>query len=219
MTTAGTIIDDALDQFLTFDKGRSDIGNDDLELFLQLNKILNRWYTAAAAPAQDSDLERNDYLAVSGDKTLAGDPPTIAVSIYAWVPLVLNASGAVVAVVAFSELKLGRADLPPAVYFRGLNMTSGGRTGDPIATDVLTLHYTPIPGPLTLRGHFIGATTPATEATSTWPAHLGDPALVLALSIYLAMKSQDFPPEELAKLQERGGQAFAEFLSYCRSVQ
>ena len=217
--TAGTIIDQALAKLLVFDQGRSDLGNDDPELFKVLNRTLNRFYRQASAPVMNPHQERNDYFEVTESLTMAGSPATDDCAGFQWAPRIENASGARVWIVSKSDLVLGRAELPPAVWLQGLTVTTGARTGDPVDTDVLTVRYTPIPGPLADRDHYIGATTPATQNTSKWPTEAGDEALILALAVYLALKSGDLPGDELQILAAEAQAQEAQFLAFVRTVR
>jgi len=216
-TTAGDIIDGAIQKLLVFDLGRSDIGNDDPEMIAFLNRTIQSWYLDASRAVMRAD-DRNDFFETETEKTLAGAPASVAITAFCWMPRIENASGDRVHITTKSDIRLGRGELPPAVFIQGVTMTSAGRTGDPVVDDVLTLCYTAVPGTMTTRAHFVGATAIADAATTKWPPHVGDEPLMLSLAYYLALKSGDVPGDELQRLQADRDLAFAKFVSFVRGV-
>jgi len=117
-------------------------------------------------------------------------------------PTFANASGDPVAVVTQADVTDDVAEMPPAVLIRQDKVVTVGRAGDPVATDVLTIYYTPLPGTLTLGTHYIGATTPTDPATTTWPGWVGDPFLIAWLARYLAIKAADRDADEMQALAQ-----------------
>jgi hypothetical protein len=218
-TQASAIITAARERLLVFDLGRSELGGEEPELFRLLNRRIKQWYVDASRPVTNHEQARDDFFAVTATVTLLGTPPTGEVNDYCWSPRFETAAGARVFVVSKSDLVLGRAELPPAVYLRSTTVTTAARTGDPIVDDVLTYTYTPVPGTLAVRTDYIGATTPATASTSEWPSQVGDPALIAALAHYLLVKSGDGSPADLETLQAERDQSYARLLSFVRSVR
>ncbi|KPK09547.1 MAG: hypothetical protein AMS20_00040 [Gemmatimonas sp. SG8_28] len=218
MTTVENIIDATIERLLVFDLGRSDLAQNDQEFYRILNRYVPRLYAEAAQPVAQPNVERNDYFEVTELLTLVGLEDTLGQP-YAWPPsFVASYDGSRIALTTKSALARGRGELPPAVYLQGLVVTSGGRTGDPTDGDTFYARYTPVTNALSDRTHYIGATTPGTEATSKWPAHIGDEALVAMCAHYFALKSGDVPADELQKLAQEADTARGLFLAYVRSV-
>jgi len=217
MTIAGDILDNALDVLVVFDQGRSEIGEDETELLKVLNKRLAAFYADASAPVQNERLERNDFFATITALTgLDANTEASLPTDMAWQPLLVMPNGDELRLTTQQALLRGRAELPPAAYIRGITLRSCQRTGDPVQNDVITAHYTQLPGTLTDRAHFIGATTVTNNLTSLWEAHLGDEWLEYELALYLATKSGDVSGEQLQVLATKRDELRLRLLTFVR---
>lgn len=193
MTTAQTILDAALNSSVWNDGGNTSIGNNPAELVAALSRTVRQVYVLAA---QGDGLDPlHAYFVRSTTITLSATLATaVALSANAAgldilrVLAVTEAGGDPVSVVPITEVRLGIAEIPPAVILMDKTIRSAGRTGDPTASAVLTLDVAYAPPPLTAAAHFIGATTLTSASTSAWPEAAGDPFLVAWLARYLAAK-------------------------------
>lgn len=213
MTTAQTILDAALNSSAWNDGGNTSIGNNPEELVAALSRTVRQVYVLAA---QGNGMDpRHAYFVRSTTLTLSATLATaVALSSNAAgldilrVLAVTESGGDPVAVVPIHEVRLGLAEIPPAVILLDKTIRSAGRTGDPTASAVLTLDVAYAPPPLTLASHFIGATTLTSASTSSWPEAAGDPYLVAWLARYLAAK-EGREDAEIAGYQEALAQSAA----------
>lgn len=198
-TTAQFIIDAAIASALANDQGQSDIANDSTEILTVINLRLQQFYTFLGMPPERGGPSRGDFFARSSTITIsAATPPAAPASAFSHE--FETALGVPVSLITRKDLLRDRAELPPAVIVEDGLVRSALRNGDPIDTDVLTVHFTPVPGDLTVVGDFIGATTPADATTSLWPDKQGNRWLIGELRRYFAIKRGAASADEMADI-------------------
>jgi len=199
-SSAQTVIDPAIQSSLANDNARTELANNSAELVAVVDRKVRQIYTLAGMPREFGGMGSGDYFATSGTVVLGASP--VALPVAAFRHTFVNALGKRVAVVSQADLDDLVAEMPPAVVIRQDKVQTAGRIGDPVVTDVLTVRYTPVPGPMTLKTHFIGATPPTDVTTTNWPESAGNPFLVAWVARYLALKAGDRDPAELAAIEQ-----------------
>jgi len=196
VTTVAHILDAAIHKSLMNDEGRSPLVGNEIDIIIELDRIVKEFYVDAARPPSAGSGERNDFFGETASVTLVGGTKVLPVA--TWTPEFKNASGARIHVTTQAAILDSLAPPAPAVYVQKDAVFTGGRTGDPGSTDVLTALFTAPPGTLTLRGDFIGADTPATASTSFWPEWAGNRYLIASIGKYLAVRDGIRDPTEVA---------------------
>lgn len=199
-TAAQSIIDAAIASSLANDAGRTDIANNPTELLNVLNRKLKQVYALAGMPRDAGGMGAGDYFATSSTVTVAAS--AVALPAAAFRHVLVDQVGRRIMPVTRLDVVDGTAEMPPAIIIEQQKFVSAGRAGDPIAGDVLTVRFTPLPGTLTLGTHYIGATTPSDSSTTVWPDWVGDPFLVAWLARYLANKAADRDADEIQALTD-----------------
>jgi len=215
-TQAGEILDAAIASSLLFDDAETAVAEDATELLKVLNRILTSIYTLAGRPPFAGGRAFGEALGVTADVTLTVTGVSIAITpAIASLYLITDANGVEVVVVPRIDVVRGLAELGPAVVIEGRLLTSAGRVGDPVTDDVLTLWYTPIPGPLSVAEHYIGATSPGDDSTTLWP-EIGNPFLIAALIAYLLGKTEEADPAMMQRNQAELARAAQDLGEYLR---
>lgn len=221
MTIASTIVDAAINRSLANDSGSTSLASNRTELLGHLDRLVQYAYTLAGLPAEAGGVGIGDYFSTTQTVNM-GTPATTFVNLPStprllYVHSVTNATGAIIDVTTLRDLRAGYAAYPPAVIIANDQIRSAGRTGDPTAAAILTLDASYLPGTISADSHTVGATTPATPSTSTWPEFVGDQWLIDSMAVYLAIKDATRDQTELAELQQ-GLQASADALGAVISV-
>lgn len=193
MTTAQTILTDAIARSAANDAGSSELASDQAgELLRVLSRLVRRVYALAGLPAEENGWGASPYFLARATVTVPNPntTPVLLPSTPELVQLVrvADAGGLPVSIGTVPDLLGDTLDFPPAVAVANGKLQSGARLGDPLAGDVLTCVYAYCPPMMTALTDTIGATTPALPSTSAWPSAVGDAFLIDAMALYLAIK-------------------------------
>ena len=204
-TRVGAILAAAISSSVANDEGRSELTENIAELIAVVSRRVRQLYTMAAMPQRFGGMGNGYYFAVN-ETVVVGASPVALAAAAAFRHSIVDALGVRVSVVSQADLDDQVAEMPPAVLIEKGLLRSAGRTGDPIVGASLTVRYTPLPGVLSVETDYVGASTPADPATTSWPDQVGDPYLISWLSRYLAVKSGDRDPQEMGQIQSDLGE-------------
>lgn len=168
MTTVRTLIVGAYNRSTLNDPGKL---ASDAELILHLDRVYQRMWPLIARA-------RPDQYSASTTLTLTGVPPSAALpaSVIDLMGLTASDGSAVNIIPATQRTRLW--NLAPCVYRVGTTLYSRAATGDPIASDALTLVYLDQPTALTTMDDTLD---------TRWPVR-HDQLLVDYLALYLSVK-------------------------------
>lgn len=181
MATVQTILEAAYVRSTANDPGKLTV---DGEMVATLNRQFQMLYAIKAVSAPDAHVARVNLSALSGSPAAATLPSeTIDIR------RIQSSGGTKVNLIPVEDIDR-TWHLAPAVYRQGASLVSRGLSGDPIATDVLTIWHLDAPTALTALANTID-----TRFESRFHE-----LLIISLAIYMSTKDVDRDAGEFQKL-------------------